>query len=356
MRVTIEGSCLLMRSAGVKTYIWHWLNALRAAADGDEVRTFPFIPVVQELNHAGSVLTHWQTVPRLGLLFGANHSPFLLDALTLRDDIFHTSNLMRQIPRRARLTTTIHDVTARIMPEVHQKGTLIAEQEYADRILPAVAGIIASSENTRRDIIRTVGIPDKKIHVIYPGITREYFDATPTPRAKPYVLYVGTIEPRKNIDRLLDAWQQMRASLRDEFDLLIAGPEGWASAATMARVRAGSYLGYVPEAEMPGLFAGATAFVYPSLYEGFGFPVAQAMAAGTPVVTSTTSCLPEVVGDAGLLADPYSVAEICAALERVLLSESLREDLVARGRIRAREFSWEANAIASWEFFRRVRG
>ena len=95
------------------------------------------------------------------------------------------------------------------------------------------------------------------------------------------MLYVGTIEPRKNLDTLLDAWGKLSADLRDEFDLVIAGPEGWGSENTLARIRAeATYLGYVPEADLPGLVAGAAVFVYPSLYEGFGFPVVQAMAAG----------------------------------------------------------------------------
>jgi glycosyltransferase involved in cell wall biosynthesis len=167
-------------------------------------------------------------------------------------------------------------------------------------------------------------------------------------------LYVGTIEPRKNLDTLLDAWAQVKSS---EFDLLIAGPLGWNSDPTLARIKKdATYLGYVPEDNLPGLLSGATAFVYPSLYEGFGFPVAQAMAAGAPVLTSNNSCLPEIAGDAALLVDPRSAGEIASSLTRMLESESLRTDLVARGRKRADLFRWEKCATQSLQFFRSVCG
>jgi alpha-1,3-rhamnosyl/mannosyltransferase len=115
-------------------------------------------------------------------------------------------------------------------------------------------------------------------------------------------------------------------------------------------------LGYVAEAELPGLFAGATVFVYPSLYEGFGFPVAQAMAAGAPVVTSNISSLPEVTADAALLVDPRSTGEIRCAIERLLLSDSLRKELTARGRLQAQQFRWEKAATRSREIFQSVGG
>ena len=182
-----------------------------------------------------------------------------------------------------------------------------------------------------------------------------YFDASPTRTERPYVLYVGTIEPRKNLGALLDAWGSLAPELREEYKLMIAGPAGWKSEEILARIQSEAhYLGYVPEAAMPSLFASATAFIYPSLYEGFGFPVAQAMAAGVPVITSNVSALPEVTGDAAVLVDPLSVSEIATALTRVLESNSLRTDLAARGRRRAERYRWEACAQKSLDFFRSI--
>ena len=140
------------------------------------------------------------------------------------------------------------------------------------------------------------------------------------------------------------------------FDLLIAGPAGWGSDSVIARLRQGidgvEYLGYVPEKDMPAVTAGAAAFVYPSLYEGFGFPVAQAMAAGVPVITSNTSCLPEVAGAGALFVDPKSTSELRTALERLLDSETLRQELGAQGRVQAARYRWDECARKSLEFFR----
>src|SRR5208337_696364 len=177
---------------------------------------------------------------------------------------------------------------------------------------------------------------------------------------RPYLLYVGTIEPRKNVDLLLDAYGDLRSSTSGEFDLAIAGSHGWASEATMHRLRNSlpkvRYLGYVPESDLPALFAGATAFVYPSLYEGFGFPVAQAMAAGVPVIVSGVSSLPEVAGGAAVLIDPRSRVELRDAIESLLTSPTRLADLRERGRTQARKFSWPAAAAQSLDFFTRVVG
>jgi alpha-1,3-rhamnosyl/mannosyltransferase len=272
-------------------------------------------------------------------------------------DIFHATNLLRRRPRRAKLTATIHDLTCWLMPEVHTPGNVKADREFADRILRRADGLIAVSENTRQDAIRLLRVAPDRIRTIYSGVAEEFFDAAPQPRARPYALYVGTIEPRKNLDTLLDAWALLKPSLRGEFDLLIAGPRGWHSAKTLARIeRDATYLGYVPEADLPRLTAGATVFVYPSLYEGFGFPVAQAMAARVPVLTSNNSCLPEITGDTAILVNPMSASGIATALTRMLESESLRGDLAARGRRRADLFRWEKCAIESLQFFRSVAG
>jgi alpha-1,3-rhamnosyl/mannosyltransferase len=247
-------------------------------------------------------------------------------------------------------------MTCWLLPETHTAANVSAARRFADSVMQRAAGLIAVSENTKRDAVRILGLDPDRVAVIYSGVPEAYFDAVPAPALKPYVLFVGTIEPRKNIGTLLDAWDLVRPSLRAEFDLQVAGPAGWHAEEILARLRSGTggvrYLGYVPETEMPGLTAGATVFVYPSLYEGFGFPLAQAMAAGVPAVTSTTSCLPEVAGGAALLADPLSPAELASAIERLLLSPSLRADLGGKGRARAERYRWEQCARESWEFFR----
>ena len=359
MKITIDATSALLRSAGVKGYTYHWLRHLRRqAGPQDEIRAFPLIGDWDVLDHEHSAISMPATVSRLALLHSVNvFGSGILDRILGDAQVFHVANLVRRAPTRARLTATIHDLTALIMPAVHTQAIARADDIFAERILKRADGLIAVSENTRQDAIRMLGIQPGRIRTIYSGVPAEYFDARPSQRAKPYVLYVGTVEPRKNLDTLLDAWRGLQTDLREHFDLIIAGPEGWHSSDTMARIRQEAiYLGYVPENEMPGLIAGAALFVYPSLYEGFGFPVVQAMAANVPVLCSNTSCLPEIAGEAAALVDPRSASEITAQLTRLLQSSAERTRLAQLGRVRAECFKWERCAAESLEFFREVAG
>jgi glycosyltransferase involved in cell wall biosynthesis len=296
-------------------------------------------------------------VPRIAALQFFNRIwPGGLERVVRGYDLFHVSNQVKTPPTNRPISATIHDLTCWLLPEMHTVANRTADQVFANRVLKRAQGLIAVSENTRQDAIRLLDIHPDRIRTIHSGVPDQFFDARPAKRAKPYLLYAGTIEPRKNVDLLLKAYQAMRADLRAAFDLVIAGPEGWRSEATMAALRSGSipgvhYVGYVPEAEMPGLFAGASAFVYPSLYEGFGFPVAQAMAAKVAVVTSSTSCLPEIVGPGAVTVDPRSQTELTSAMQRVLEDAALRERLASEGRRFAEQYRWAACARNSLEWF-----
>lgn len=360
MRVMIDAVPLLIRSAGVKNYLYYWISYLRRAAGPDVIRTFPALNGFGPLNHDASVAGIWRTGTGLAELALANYTPLpVMDVLSRGADIFHASALSRRPPRRPRLTATIYDMTCFLMPELHAAANLRADQNLAD-LLRRAHRLIAISECTKNDAVRVLGIAAEKITVIHPGIGEAFFDPPSSKVAevragyglhRPFVLCIGTIEPRKNLGTLLDAFQALPASIRDQFELAVAGPAGWASAETMARMNSIRYLGYVPEPDIAALTAAATVLAYPSLYEGFGFPVAQAMAAGVPVITSNVSSLPEVAGDAALLIDPRSQAELCAALARLLLSPDLRAELAGRGRLRAQAFRWETCAARSLEFF-----
>jgi alpha-1,3-rhamnosyl/mannosyltransferase len=357
MRVTIDATSLLVRSAGVKSYTFHLLQRLRQhAGAGEDILAFPFLSDIRELDHEHSAAGFLGTIARLGAMHAANRIG-MLDAFLEGADIFHAGSLVRRAPRKARLTATVHDLTAWIMPQHHTRGVAQGDLVFAERVLKQAHGLIAVSENTRQDAIRLLGIGPERIRTVHSAIPETYFDPPPLQRAKPYVLCVGTVEPRKNLAALLDAWKELPGDLRETYDLVVAGPEGWNSAATVARLRAECvYLGYVPEAGMPALFAGASVFVYPSLYEGFGFPPVQAMAARVPVVTSAVSCLPEVTGGAAALVDPRSVAELSSTLGRLVESSEERTRLATLGRARAEAFRWDRCARESLQFFRDVAG
>jgi alpha-1,3-rhamnosyl/mannosyltransferase len=360
MRVVIDAVPLLIRSAGVKNYLYYWIKYLRQDAGPDTIATFPALSSFGPLRHNASIAGPWRTGTGL-----ANYSRLpVLDWLAHGADVFHSTALTRHPPRRPRLTATILDMTCWLMPELHPAANLRADRSFAG-ILRRADRLIAISESTKTDAVRVLGLLPEKITVIHPGIATPFFDpsaeAIDAVRARyslnrPFALFIGTIEPRKNIDTLLDAFEALPASVREEFELVVAGPIGWASSETAARVRSVRYLGYVPEPDIAPLTAAATVFVCPSLYEGFGFPVAQAMAAGTPVITSNVSSLPEITGDAALLIDPRSLTELRDALSRLLLSPTLRAELAARGRSRARAFRWETCAAQSMRFFREVAG
>jgi glycosyltransferase involved in cell wall biosynthesis len=371
MRVLIDASSILLRSAGIKSYTWHWVQAMRElAAPGDVVDAFPLLGAgLGQLVHERSALSAWATWPRLGLLHAANVATLpALDWAVRGAAVFHASNQVRRAPRRIPVTATLHDLTTRVLPEFHTPANVRADQAFFDRIVRPAPGLIAISENTRNDAVRHLGLHPARIEVIYNGVAASYFEAAPNPALagrygidRPYVLFVGALEPRKNVDRLLDAWLALRADLRREFALVVAGSAGWRAGSTELRLKAGvegvRWLGYVPEPDLPALTAGATLFAYPSLYEGFGIPMAQAMAAGVAVLTSNTSCLPEVAGDGGLCVDPRSVAEITAAVDRMLGSPDLRASLGAAGRRRAQAlYQWPECARRSLEFFRRICG
>jgi alpha-1,3-rhamnosyl/mannosyltransferase len=363
MRVVVDAVPLLVRSAGVKNYLYYWITHLRRAAGADVVDTFPALGELGELHHDASIAGRWRTLSGLTSLALANYTPLPVLRFTARGaDVFHATNLVRRPPRKMRLSTTLHDMTSCLMPELHPRANLRADRAFAS-LLRRADGIVAVSASTRNDAVRALGIPQERITVIHSGIADAFFSPPAAAVAnvrqryhldRPFVLYIGTVEPRKNLDGLLDAWAAVPASVREEFDLVLAGPIGWASPQTAARVRSMRYLGYVPEADLAPLTAAAAVFAYPSFYEGFGFPVAQAMAAGVPVVTSNVSSLPEIAGDAALLVDPRSLQDIRDALVRLLTSPSLCADLAARGRTRAQLFRWETCAAQSWEFFRRL--
>lgn len=360
MRILVDASPLLLRSAGVKSYVWHWLRALQQQATAGSVDAFPLLNGADHrLDHERSVLGSWSTWSRLAALHSVNiGGTHAIDTVCRGYDVFHASNQVRSAPRKVRLTATLHDMTCWLMPELHTDANVRADSGFARSILKNAAGLIAVSENTRQDAIRVLGIQPSRIQVIYSGVDDRFFNAVPMKRQRPYVLCLGTIEPRKNVDTLIDGWHALPASIREEYELLIAGPAGWKSELTLARLRSANgsikYLGYVPETDIPALTAGASAFAYVSLYEGFGFPVAQAMASGVPVITSSTSCLPEVAGDAAICVDPRSPSEISGALNRVLSDSDLRNRLGASGRKRAGRYRWQECARKSLDFFQRI--
>jgi glycosyltransferase involved in cell wall biosynthesis len=228
--------------------------------------------------------------------------------------------------------------------------------------------LVAVSESTKRDLVELFGITADKISVVYHGVGAEFAplpDAREKVRARigierPYVLFVGTVQPRKNLPRVIEAFARVVREQGILHELVIAGQKGWLPEESMNapqkfgvehRVR---FVDYVPEEMLPALYTAADALAFPSLYEGFGLPVLEAMACGVPVLTSKTSSLPEVAGDAALLVEPTSAEDIAQGLSRILSDESLRIALRDKGLARARSFTWANSARALISAFHRA--
>ena len=369
MRINIDATTLLLPSAGIKTYMHYWLGSLAEAAShrGDNIGVYP--PTLQpssviehgsQRNSAGDFL-------RLKFVQLANtrHSP-LVDFLSSGVDLFHCSQHIRRPPRGPAVTATIFDFSCWTKPEYHTADNVAATKRYADQILRKCDGLIAISSHARDDAAEILGISKDRIRVIYPGIADAFFEVSQEQasgiRSKyelpaTYLLFVGCIEPRKNILGLIRAYRCLPENIRREAPLILAGPFGWKSEEVRNHIgtRDVRYLDYVPEPDLPGLFRGAAALVYPSFYEGFGLPVAQAMAAGVPVITSDRSSLPEVAGDGALTVDPDSTDALAAAMERILTNPEVGRTLGKKGRERAQLFRWPACAEDSLDYFHEVR-
>lgn len=269
-------------------------------------------------------------------------------------------------PRRS--VVTVHDLGYLHFPEAHP----IAQRLYLDwstRWNARVsARVIADSKATKEDLITTYQTPPEKIIVAYPGLDpqlRRVQDKQHIQTVKrrynldgDYLFTIGTLQPRKNLARLIEAFE--RSGLRDQFKLAIAGKKGWHYDDLfnqVERLRLNErvlFLGYVSDEDKAALLSGALAFVFPSLYEGFGFPIIEAMLCGAPVVCSNTSSLSELVGDAALTVDPLRMDAITAALKRITTDRELRRTLIERGFVQATQFSWQACARTILDVFEEV--
>ena len=259
---------------------------------------------------------------------------------------------------RCRSVVTIHDCIHLMFPQylpsrlahVYAKGSMWSATRKADRILTV-------SEASKRDILRFFDVPPEKVVVIHNAID-ERFLAGPDPERMelvrqrfqldhPFVLYVGNIKPHKNIERLIDAFARARTQCHDDhLKLIIIGDEISKYPALRQSVHKHKldkyvrFLGFQPQETLAAFYRLARAFVFPSLYEGFGLPPLEAMACGSPVVTSNVSSLPEVAGGAALLVDPYDANAIAGGIVQAVTDDTLRADLIGRGLTRARSFSW----------------
>jgi glycosyltransferase involved in cell wall biosynthesis len=257
------------------------------------------------------------------------------------------------VPCRA--AVLIHDLSFRAHPDYFPRSIALYMRVLVGTALRRAEVVVALSEFTRREIQRFYPEALHKTAVVYPGIDRA-FEATEAAddavtrqiygASQPYLLAVGNIHPRKNLARLLTAYEQLRARRADLPVMVWAGVERWGSDALRTRAQAVGVqlIGRVEAAHLPALYRGAQALIYPSLYEGFGLPPVEAMACGTPAITSNTTSLPEAVGEAAITFDPVNVDQLRDSIERVVSDAVVQAELRQRGLAQAARFNWTTTA------------
>ena len=278
-------------------------------------------------------------------------------------DVIHTPVMLVPPSPAVPLVVTVHDMTAWLFPELHTARTAWLTRLAFRAAKRRDAHFVADSSSTASDLMRIGNVRREHIAVV-PLAADQRFHPIDDPTIpsrfgldRPYLLYVGTLEPRKGIESLLTAFAQLADS---DVRLVIIGKKGWMFETLDAKVAAlnlGSrvtFTGFVADEDLPALISGATAFVYPSVYEGFGLPVLEAMQCGTPVITSRVSSLPEVAGDASLMVRPGDVEELTRAMRRLLAEPGLREELRGRGIAQAARFSWQQTAALTAEVYHDV--
>lgn len=365
MRIGIDARTVLSPKTGDRTYT---LNLVRALARMDAENEYfllldrappeGLLPDAPNFHHVviPTFWGRWWTIAQVPLF-----------ARRAGLDVLHVQYIAPLVCS-ARVVTAIHDVSFAVLPETFPLKDRLLLNLFIPLSASSASKVITLSESSKRDLIERFGVASEKIAITPCGVDEtmrrvedpqiisdvlQRYGITP-----PFILSVGVLQPRKNLPRVMDAFALLRQRYPDlPHCLVIAGKAGWGVEPLKQRVQAlrlesaVHFAGYIADEDLPALYSAADLFVYPSLYEGFGLPPLEAMACGTPAVTSNVSSLPEVVGDAALTVNPLDVEVIAGAMEQILTDAHLRRTLTARGLERAREFTWERTARLTLEVY-----
>ena len=364
LRIAIDYTAAVNQSDGIGRFVRNQVEALtridhdnqyillHAAPNAGRTVSAPTAPnvVSRELRFRERTMNFlWQ---RLQL-------PVPAELVTGPIDIFHAPNFVLPPLKHAASILTVHDLAFLIHPECADDRLRAYLEEAVPRAALRADVIVTDSEHTRNDVICLLDVDADRVCVVPGGVSPTFTPAPPDQvdavrkkyaLAQPYVLAVGVIEPRKNFPRLIDAFTRFKARTGAPHELIIAGGRGWLSEETYRRAEQSAYAheirftGHFPDSDLSALYTSADVFAYPSLYEGFGLPVLEAMACGVPVICSNTSSLPELATGAAELVAPDDVEAIAFALEAVCADQERRDWLRERGLARAAEYTWELSA------------
>jgi glycosyltransferase involved in cell wall biosynthesis len=350
------------RSAGINWYVYNLLHHLPDVDPG--VGYTVYLSERRYRARAGIQLqfSQWPTHrPPVRILWEQVVQPWAVRRAGI--DLVHGPAYVGPLASRCPFVVTVHDLSFLRYPQSFRALNRLYLTYGTRWSVQRAQRVIAVSESTKRDLVRQYGLSPAAVDVVYNGVDPSF---RPLPAAEVaafragrdlperFVLFVGTLEPRKNVVCLIEAYARLPEARPP---LVLVGGKGWLYDEIFARVEALAlggavrFAGYVPADELPWWYNAATVFVYPSLYEGFGLPALEAMACGTPVITSTASSLPEVVGQAGLLVDPADVGALTAAMEQLLGDAAMQDNMRAAGLAQAQNFSWQraaAETVASY--------
>lgn len=371
MRIAFDGTTLTPGRTGVGYYTEHLLQHLAREVEttGDELVVVSNRPID---THA--------PLPRHVRVHQGHHFPVRIGWMQMRAaralaaikaDVAHFTNGMIPLASPASTVVTIHDLSLKLYPHCHPVRRLLLNRPLMQVAMRQASAIVAVSHSTRRDLLRLHGVPAERVSVVHEAaspVFRPILDRGRLAliRAKyglpeRFILYVGTIEPRKNLGRLMAAIAQARAE-GIPHHLVCIGPYGWSSrdlTGLIERLDLARYVhftGYVPFEDLPALYNLGELFVFPSLYEGFGLPVVEAMACGTAVITANSSSLVEIAGDAAITVDPGSTDALADAIRALAMDDARRRDLSERGLERSRAFSWTQTAKEMLAVYQRAAG
>lgn len=363
MRIAIDYTPALRQGAGIGRYTRGLVDGLRTVAAAHEITLVVAADAVTGPPGMLPALP-MRRIPlssrQQAILWHRLHVPLPADRFVGPVDIYHSPDFVLPPLRRARGVMTVHDLSFLQVPDCADPGL----RRYLERAVPhalrRAARILADSVNTKQDLVTLLGVDAARIDVVYPGVGPQYTPVTNEAQLQtvrdrfaitgPFILALGTLEPRKNYVNLIRAFAALHRTAQLPHRLVIAGGRGWLYQSIFDTVtqlglqRQVQFLGYVDEADLPTLYSLADAFAFPSRYEGFGIPVIEAMACGTPVVTANNSSLPEAAGDAALLIDAGDVDGLAQAMQRVLTDDALRVTLRQRGFAQAARFTWTGAA------------
>ncbi|HBB37239.1 MAG: Glycosyl transferase group 1 [Candidatus Moranbacteria bacterium GW2011_GWC1_45_18] len=382
MRIGIDARAILnpekSAPSGVAHYVWHLVkNILEIDSENQYVLFFDFKvrdKDVKKFARPNVKIKFFPFSDYKKYMPGA-YSEILGLATYAREklDVLHVTSPLYRVPAtyRGKIITTFYDFAPYRVSELFPKISTARIKALYKFMAKKSDRIIAVSESTKKDAKEILGFPEKNISVVYNGIDKRFFEACSIPAEKirkdygisgKYILFLGTLEPRKNLTRVLEGFSRFKNSFRGQFDhqLVVAGKRGWLfkeyfqQAEDLGINNDVIFTGYVGGDDLKPLYSHAEFFVMPSLYEGFGQTIVEAMACGTPCLVSRVASIPEIAGDAALYVNPHDTEGIGNAMEKLAGDKNLRDELVKKGKEQAKKFSWEKCARETLEVYENV--